>query len=128
MLALDIAEQRPSVYLDLKSPAARARQSNREQYFSDHGHELIVLDEVHRMPELFHILRSVIHRGGRSGKKSGRFLPNSPRTLSRGASIWRLSRRTMAHRIAARARTRRVDDEGENSDGQGYPSRFSETG
>jgi predicted AAA+ superfamily ATPase len=73
-LAQEIASDRPSVYLDLESVADRARLSDPEQYFADHENELIILDEVHRAPELFQALRGVIDRGRRSGKKTGRFL------------------------------------------------------
>lgn len=73
-LALEIAAQRPSVYLDLESPADRARLADPEQYFADHEDELVILDEVHRVPELFQTLRGVIDRGRRREKKTGRFL------------------------------------------------------
>lgn len=73
-LALEIAAQRPSVYLDLESPADRTRLSDPEQYFADHEDELVILDEVHRVPELFQTLRGVIDRGRRRGKNTGRFL------------------------------------------------------
>ena len=36
--------------------------------------ELVILDEVHRLPNLFQNLRGLIDRGRRSGKKTGRFL------------------------------------------------------
>jgi predicted AAA+ superfamily ATPase len=73
-LALDIAEQQPSVYLDLESVSDRARLADAEAYLADHENELVVLDEVHRVPELFQILRGVIDRGRRRGRKNGRFL------------------------------------------------------
>lgn len=73
-LALEIADTRPSVYLDLESASDRARLTDAEHYFADHENELIILDEVHRVPELFQMLRGVIDRGRRAGKKSGRFL------------------------------------------------------
>ncbi len=73
-LALDIAEQRPSVYLDLESASDRARLTDAEAYLADHENELVVLDEVHRVPELFQTLRGVIDRGRRRGRKNGRFL------------------------------------------------------
>jgi len=73
-LALEIAAQRPSIYLDLESPADLARLSDPEQYFADHEDELVILDEVHRVPELFQTLRGVIDRGRRREKKNGRFL------------------------------------------------------
>ncbi len=73
-LALEIGRQRPSVYLDLESAPDRARISDPERYFADHEDELVILDEVHRVPELFQTLRGVIDRGRRLGKKTGRFL------------------------------------------------------
>lgn len=73
-LALDMAARRPSVYLDLESVADLAKLADAERYFADHQDELIVLDEVHRLPGLFQTLRGVIDRGRRQGKAAGRFL------------------------------------------------------
>lgn len=73
-LALEIAQQRRSVYLDLESVTDLARLIDPEQYFADHAEDLVVLDEIHRVPELFQTLRGVIDRGRRHGKKAGRFL------------------------------------------------------
>ena len=73
-LALEIAALRPSVYLDLESVTDLARLADPEQYFAGHEDELVVLDEVHRVPELFQALRGVIDRGRRRDKKTGRFL------------------------------------------------------
>ena len=73
-LALEIASTRPSIYLDLESVSDRARLADAEQYFADHESELVILDEVHRAPELFQTLRGVIDRGRRAGKQAGRFL------------------------------------------------------
>ncbi len=73
-LAQEIAGQRPSVYLDLESVTDLARLSDPERYFADHEDELVVLDEVHRVPGLFQSLRGVIDRGRRREKKVGRFL------------------------------------------------------
>ncbi len=73
-LALEIAQQRPSVYLDLESVTDLAKLTDPEQYFADHEDDLVVLDEVHRVPELFQTLRGVIDRGRRRARKAGRFL------------------------------------------------------
>ena len=73
-LALQIAETRPSVYLDLEDEADRLKLSDPVRYFADHECELVILDEVHRLPELFQRLRGVIDRGRRSGKPNGQFL------------------------------------------------------
>ncbi len=73
-LALAIGDQRPSVYLDLEDDDDRAKLSNPALYFADHQNELVILDEVHRVPELFQRLRGIIDKGRRQGKANGRFL------------------------------------------------------
>jgi predicted AAA+ superfamily ATPase len=73
-LALEIGDQRPSLYLDLETASDRAKLSDPERYFADHEDALVILDEVHRMPNLFQDLRGSIDRGRRRGKNAGRFL------------------------------------------------------
>ncbi|MGE4340684.1 MAG: ATP-binding protein [Pigmentiphaga sp.] len=73
-LAQEIAEDRPALYLDLESDADRAKLSEPELYLESHADKLIILDEVHRLPNLFQILRGLIDRGRRKGQKTGRFL------------------------------------------------------
>jgi len=73
-LALDVHARRPSVYLDLESPADRAKLTEPELYLADHERELVILDEVHRVPDLFRSLRGLIDRGRREGLRVGRFL------------------------------------------------------
>ncbi|TIX45185.1 MAG: ATPase, partial [Mesorhizobium sp.] len=62
-LALEIAERRPSIYLDLESDADRARLAEPELYLAEHQDKLVILDEVHRLPNLFQNLRGLIDRG-----------------------------------------------------------------
>ena len=73
-LSLEIAEQQPSIYLDLESEDDRAKLANPARYFADHENELVILDEVQRVPELFQQLRGIIDSGRRRGKANGRFL------------------------------------------------------
>ncbi len=73
-LALDISEDRDSLYLDLESYVDRAKLQDPILFFSQYEDSLIILDEIHRMPELFQTLRGVIDAGRRKGKKTGRFL------------------------------------------------------
>src|SRR5215470_16289040 len=95
-LALALAETRPSLYLDLESAADRAKLADPELYLADHEDKLVILDEVHRLPNLFQPLRGLIDRGRRQGKRTGRFL------LLGSASIDLLqqSGETLAGRIA----------------------------
>ncbi|MDQ3656094.1 MAG: ATP-binding protein [Chloroflexota bacterium] len=73
-LALTIGEQRNAVYLDLENPVDRIRLDDPNHFFEITEDRLVILDEVHRTPELFQILRGVIDRGRRKGKGKGRFL------------------------------------------------------
>lgn len=73
-LARLIGEQRPSLYLDLESDADRARMADPELYLAGHEDKLVILDEVHRLPGLFQILRGLIDEGRRKGRRAGRFL------------------------------------------------------
>jgi predicted AAA+ superfamily ATPase len=95
-LALEIADTTDAVYLDLESVADRAKLSDVELYLADHTDRLVILDEVHRAPDLFQSLRGLIDRGRRKGNRAGRFL------LLGSASIdlLRQSGETLAGRIA----------------------------
>ncbi len=73
-LALQLAAERPSVYLDLEAPADKARLSDPALYLASQADKLVVLDEVQRLPELFGSLRGLIDAGRRSGQANGRFL------------------------------------------------------
>ncbi|MFA1627019.1 AAA family ATPase [Rhizobium mongolense] len=73
-LALEVGEQRPSIYLDLESDADRAKLAEPELYLAGHEDKLVILDEVRRVPDLFQNLRGLIDRGRRKGLRSGRFL------------------------------------------------------
>lgn len=73
-LALEVAEGRESIYLDLESPPDREKLADPVFYLQAHEDQLVILDEVQRLPELFQSLRGLIDRGRRKGKRSGRFL------------------------------------------------------
>jgi predicted AAA+ superfamily ATPase len=73
-LAHEVARARPSVYLDLGSDSDRARLSEPELYLAQHADKLVVLDEIHRAPQLFRTLRGLIDAGRRRGRGNGRFL------------------------------------------------------
>jgi uncharacterized protein len=73
-LALEVAKTRPSIYLDLESPKDRAKLADPTLYLSSREDELVVLDEIQRVPDLFPALRGIIDRGRRRGRRAGRFL------------------------------------------------------
>lgn len=62
------------LYLDLELPSARRQLDDAESFFAAHHQQLLVLDEVQRVPELFAILRGVIDERRRAGEMAGQFL------------------------------------------------------
>ncbi|MDP1858321.1 MAG: AAA family ATPase [Gemmatimonadaceae bacterium] len=54
-------------FLDLESPTDRARLTDADAYFEAQRGRLVILDEIHRTPELFALLRGVVDRRRRSG-------------------------------------------------------------
>ncbi len=95
-LSEEIASRCPSVYLDLESWSDREKLSDPESYFERHEDKLVVLDEVHRVPKLFHVLRGVIDRGRRKGLRTNRFLLLG----SASVELMRQSGESLAGRIA----------------------------
>ncbi len=75
-LARDLAETRPggAIYLDAERPADLRRLDDADAYLRAQQGRLVVIDEVHRVPGLFPILRGVIDDNRRAGHPTGQFL------------------------------------------------------
>ena len=73
-LALTVAEQTGALYLDLELPQERAKLADPALFLSAYEDRLLILDEIHRVPELFQTLRGLIDQGRRRGRRTGRFL------------------------------------------------------
>lgn len=73
-LALSIGEPRNAVYLDLEDMGDREKVTDPRAFLEHYEDRLVILDEIHRMPELFPQLRGLIDRGRRRGRRTGRFL------------------------------------------------------
>ncbi len=58
----------PAILLDLERPSDRAKLTDPESFLRRHAHELVVLDEVQRAPELFEVLRVLIDEDRRPGR------------------------------------------------------------
>ncbi|MEY2653206.1 MAG: hypothetical protein RLZZ524_233 [Pseudomonadota bacterium] len=95
-LAFALARERPSLYLDLESERDRARLSEPELYLSGHQDKLVILDEVHRLPALFPLLRGLIDQARRDGRRQGLYLLLGSASLDLLAQ----SGETLAGRIA----------------------------
>ena len=63
-----------ALYLDLELPSAQRQLDDPEAFLMAHAQQLVILDEVQRMPELFGILRGVIDQRRRMNQPSGQFL------------------------------------------------------
>ncbi|MBI5330492.1 MAG: ATP-binding protein [Betaproteobacteria bacterium] len=97
-LALEAARLsgRPWIYLDLESEQDRAKLAQPELYLADHLDKLVILDEVHRAPGLFPVLRGLIDRARREGRRNGLYLLLGSASLD----LLQQSGETLAGRIA----------------------------
>jgi predicted AAA+ superfamily ATPase len=94
-LALEIAQDRNSVYLDLEAREDREKLRNPALFLTKNENSLVILDEIHRMPELFQTLRGLIDKGRRKGLRAGRFLILGSASID----LLRQSGETLAGRI-----------------------------
>lgn len=95
-LALEIGKGRDALYLDLEDRADRAKLDDPALFLERYEDQLVILDEIHRVPELFQDLRGVIDRGRRRGKRAGRFLMLGSASMD----LLRQSGESLAGRIA----------------------------
>lgn len=95
-LALAVGKSRKAIYLDLESEQDRAKLAQPELYLADHQDKLVILDEVHRAPGLFPVLRGLIDQARRDGRRSGLYLLLGSASLD----LLKQSGETLAGRIA----------------------------
>jgi len=73
-LAKELSARMPSIYLDLESPKDMVTLTDPENFFYENTKRLIILDEIHRAPDLFRILRGVIDSNRQLGREGKMFL------------------------------------------------------
>lgn len=97
-LARQIAASWPqgAVYLDLELPSDRRRLDDAEAYLRAQAPRLVVIDEIHRAPELFAVLRGLIDERRAAGQRFGHFLLLGSAALD----LMRQSSETLAGRVA----------------------------
>jgi uncharacterized protein len=95
-LALQVAKDRPSLYLDLEQEEERVRLKDAASFLRLHKDKLIILDEIHRVPELFQTLRGLIDEGRQQGRRTGQFIVLGSASID----LLRQSGETLAGRIA----------------------------
>lgn len=94
-LALQVADNTDALYLDLEAREDRNKLSDPALFLRDHEDKLVILDEIHRAPELFQTLRGLIDAGRRRGRRTGRFLVLGSASID----LLRQSGETLAGRI-----------------------------
>lgn len=95
-LAKIIAQETPSVYLDLEDPRDRIKISDLHAYLELHPGKLIIMDEIQHMPEIFSSLRGIIDAKRQGGQKAGHFLILGSASLD----LLRQSSESLAGRIS----------------------------
>lgn len=97
-LARDLADSWPTgaTYLDLERPRDLRRLEDPDAYLRAQAPRLVVLDEVHRLPGIFEVLRGAIDEHRRAGFRAGQFLLLGSASLDLG----HLAAESLAGRIA----------------------------
>ncbi len=95
-LALEIAQNQKAIYLDLESEQDLGKLSQPELYLRDHLDKLVILDEVHRLPNLFPVLRGLIDESRRRGRRNNLYLLLGSASLD----LLKQSGETLAGRIS----------------------------
>lgn len=73
-LAFEVSKGVQSIYLDLENPNDIAKLSDPHSFLKNHFDRLVILDEIHRVPGLFPILRGLIDESRRMGHGKGMYL------------------------------------------------------
>jgi len=73
-LARALKLEKPSHYLDLERPSDIAKLADPELYLGSFANQLVILDEIQRLPNIFPVLRSLVDERRRAGEKSSQFL------------------------------------------------------
>jgi predicted AAA+ superfamily ATPase len=86
----------PAIYLDLERPVDRRRLQDADAFLRAQTGKLVVIDEIHRHPELFETLRGIIDDRRAAGDRGGHFLLLG----SAAIDLMRQASETLAGRVA----------------------------
>jgi predicted AAA+ superfamily ATPase len=84
------------IYLDLESKRDLRKMTDPEEYLLRHQDQLVIMDEIQRIPDLFLSLRGLIDEARENGKRNGKFLLLGSGSLE----LIQQSSETLAGRIA----------------------------
>ena len=85
-----------ALYLDMERPADRRKLDDADAYLRAQQGKLVVIDEIHRVPRLFEVLRGVVDDFRAQGVRSGQFLLLG----SANMELMQQSSETLAGRVA----------------------------
>lgn len=85
-----------ALYLDLERPADRRRLDDADAYLRAQTGRLVILDEIHRLPGLFEVLRGIIDDRRAAGRGAGQFLLLGSASLD----LMRQASESLAGRVA----------------------------
>jgi uncharacterized protein len=68
------AQRKGALYLDLERPVDQRRLQDADAFLRAQAGKLVVIDEIHRVPELFAILRGIVDEARAKGHRTGQFL------------------------------------------------------
>jgi uncharacterized protein len=95
-LAKSLNIGKPTHYLDLERPSDLVKLSDSELYLGQFANQLVILDEIQRLPGLFPVLRSLIDERRQAGERNAQFLLLG----SASPELLRQSSETLAGRIS----------------------------
>ena len=84
------------MYLDLERPVDRRRLHDADAFLRAQVGKLVVIDEIHRAPDLFATLRGIIDDRRAAGDRAGHFLLLGSAALD----LMRQASETLAGRVA----------------------------
>lgn len=127
-LSLELELEKPTHYLDLERPSDLAKLSDPELYLTRFSEQLVILDEVQRLPDIFPVLRSLVDERRRAGERTAQFLLLG----SASPDLMQKSSETLAGRISYLELTPLLISEIDEADGMrerhwhrgGYPEAF----
>ena len=81
-LAFAVIDDIPSLYLDLENRVDLQKAGDIETLHAENRKNLIILDEVQRLPEIFPRIRGLIDQERRKGNKAGHFFFLGPASMT----------------------------------------------
>jgi predicted AAA+ superfamily ATPase len=73
-LAIGLLKKERGTYIDLEDSVDRRKMDDFPAYYAEDMNELLILDEIQKLPEVFASIRGIIEKQRRAGNRTGLFL------------------------------------------------------